>query len=371
MHGIRSLVGSCDERLDTRLGEASHGIVLLCFSCALCGMAMVLAEPPKRRRHSEMEIVSGLVKSFEAGEQMDFDYVLATLKAEPKTTKYIARVLRSGAVHKAMLKTAATELAAELGKRLGEKAICMAGCTKSFKFQLLMLLTSTHRDAWELWDDVPDERIAATLAFGLAMRQDSMLPYTHARSEYGGPMMALLAHRHHELGLRLVNLTPARAMSIGYFAQDSAGEPLKIYSFLHKADFDLPFSIEFMRKASDWMIDLNAISEAKLVSTTLAVDEQLVTLAISSGMVFVNDNVPFEYPSAAMQFEQFALAVKEEAANIPGVQLVKASKKKAKVAAKKSAGRAKAKAKSSRRPNVRLLDEPASMGAAMPPIADA
>ena len=204
---------------------------------------MVLAEPPKRRRHSEMEIVSGLVKSFEAGEQMDFDYVLATLKAEPKTTKYIARVLRSGAVHKAMLKTEATELAVELGKRLGKKAICMAGCTKSFKFQLLMLLTSTHRDAWELWDDVPDERIAATLAFGLAMRLDSMLPYTHARSEYEGPMMAVLAHRHHELGQRLVNLTPARAMSIGYFAHDSAGEPLKIHSFLHKADFDLPFSI--------------------------------------------------------------------------------------------------------------------------------
>ena len=331
---------------------------------------MVLAEPPNRSRHSEMEIVSVLAKSFESGEQMDFDYVLSTLKADPKTTKYISRVLRSGAVHKAMLKIEATEFSAELGKRLGKNAICTAGFTKSFKFQLLMLLTSTHRDAWELWDDVPDERISATLAFGLAM-QHSMLPYTHARSEYEGPTMAVLAHRHHELGQRLLNLIPARAMSIGYFAHDLAGEPLKITSFLHKADFDLPFSIEFMRKASDWMIDLNAILDAKLVSTTLAVDEQLVTLAISSGMVFVNDNMPFEYPSAAMQFEQFALAVKEEAEDIPGVQLVKASKKKAKVVAQKFAGRAKAKAKSSRRPNMRLLDEPASMGAAMPPIADA
>ena len=330
---------------------------------------MVLAEPPKRRRHSEMEIVSGLVKSFEAGEQMDFDYVLATLKAEPKTTKYIARVLRSGAVHKAMLKTEATELAVELGKRLGKKAICMAGCTKSFKFQLLMLLTSTHREAWELWDDVPDERIAATLAFGLAMRLDSMLPYTHARSEYEGPMMAVLAHRHHELGQRLLNLTPARVMSIGYFAHDSAGEPLKIHSFLHKADFDLQFSIEFMRKASDWMIDLNASLDAKLVSTTLAVDVKLVTLALASGFLFVNDNMPFEYPAAALQFEQFALPVEEEAEQIPGGQRVKSSKKRAKVAAKKSAGKAKAKAKGSRRPDLRLPEGPAPMGAAMAPLA--
>ena len=179
----------------------------------MCGKAMVLAEPPKRSRHSEMEIVSVLAKSFESGEQMDFDYVLSTLKADPKTTKYISRVLRSGAVHKAMLKIEATEFSAELGKRLCKNAICTAGFTKSFKFQLLMLLTSTHRDAWELWDDVPDERIAATLSFGLAMRLDSMLPYTHARSEYEGPMMAVLAHRHRELGQRLVNLTPARSLT--------------------------------------------------------------------------------------------------------------------------------------------------------------
>ena len=50
--------------------------------------------------------------------------------------------------------------------------------------------------------------------------------------------MAVLAHRHHELGQRLLNLIPARAMSFGYFAHDLAGEPLKITSFLHKADFD-------------------------------------------------------------------------------------------------------------------------------------
>jgi hypothetical protein len=266
-----------------------------------------------------------------------------------------------------MLRSEATELAHELGKRLGKKAISLMGCTKSFKFSLLMLLTGTNRDLEEMWDDVPDERIEQSIMFGLGLRREAMLPYTHARAEYEGPMLAVLLQRHENYGNRLKGMSPERAMMIGYFVHDMGKECGKVWSLLHNRTFDLPFAEAFMQKATDWHIVANCTLDAKLTSKILAVEVKLLCLAVAAGCEFQTDTAPFEHPEAAKQFEQFALPDDQEAEEVPGGQRVKAAKKRAKAAAKKSAGKAKAKPKASRRTGLPAL--PAPNRAAAIPIA--
>lgn len=72
----------------------------------------------KRRRVSATNEEQAILTAVAASESRDYDYITDTLKARPDLTTYIARLLRDGALDKALNARAAPTVPDSLGKKI-------------------------------------------------------------------------------------------------------------------------------------------------------------------------------------------------------------------------------------------------------------
>lgn len=148
----------------------------------------------KRRRVSAATEESALLTSIAASKTRDYDYICATIKDQSELSSYIARLLRDGALNRALASRSAPTISAELGKKLPARTKRMRHL--SYKFLSTFFDKVAQHPLYEPADDgrplwtMNREIQLDLMQFVLHVWADAEIPHTHAGSGYEEPLMS-------------------------------------------------------------------------------------------------------------------------------------------------------------------------------------
>lgn len=270
---------------------------------------MGLAKPAtpnsgKKRRHGgENAAVNGILAAADHGTRADRQYIISWLESRPELENFIASMLRSGTLQKAMRARSQAAAGAELGRKFpamrGKDARRFKSLTARFRKACVSQWVGGDDDAWAEVDDSVKDRL---FYYALATDPKTPIPTQHDHPDFEGPMFLVLDARYKDVGKRLSGCTPALADSWGYF-RFAKETPQHVHCRLNGRNMALNTE-SMMQQVNDWGLVDNGTLDARLFSDTLDIGQRLCKLYEKNfGVELPKHDEPFEYPTAAQELK--------------------------------------------------------------------
>lgn len=213
----------------------------------------------KRRRVSARHEEQAILTSLAASESRDYDYISDTLKARPDLTTYIARLLRDGALDKALNSRSQPIVPDTLGKKLPPRCKRLRNLAPKFVTTLLddfagaQITVPSNADG-SLGKPLGRELQLEMLQFALHASLDTPLPTQHRSAGYEGPLQSVLRRRYIDMGGRLRGKTANdfKNGNFGYFVW-SPTDAIRV-TLLTGEKVSLNISVDFISQVSDWRV---------------------------------------------------------------------------------------------------------------------
>lgn len=267
----------------------------------------------KKRRHGgENAAVNGILAAADHGTRADRQYILQWLDSRPELENFIASMLRSGTLQKAMRARTQATVAEELGRKFppsrGKDQKRFKSLTARFRKACVLQWVGGDDDAWASVDDMVKDRL---FYYALATDPKTPLPVQHDHPDFEGPMFLVLNARYKDVGSRLDGCTPELAEGWGYFAHVVA-TPKIVLCHLNKKNMPLNMDA-VISQANDWCLLDNDTCDARLFSDTLDLGLRLCKLYEKHfGATLPKHDDAFEYPEAAKELRHLKAPQEEE-----------------------------------------------------------
>lgn len=259
------------------------------------------ASASKKRRHTgENAAINVILRATEHCTRADRQYILTILDAKPELENFIATMLRSGTLEKAMRARSQSLAGQELGRKFPPNR---SRGPRRFKhltsrFRKACIAQRIDMDSSDGWHDIEQSVLDNLFYFALATDPETPLPKAHCHPEYEGPLYLVLAARYEAMGSRLSKCSPEEADSWGYFSVQGSKEGC-VHCRLNEKD--LPLNMDTLYKqADDWVIMDNHSMEAKIFSEELDIGQRLCkAYERHFKLEMKKHDEEFEYPKAA------------------------------------------------------------------------